>query len=589
MGRAQRSPSVMKAAEVAVIPHVPVILFIGGPGGGKTRHAARVANALADQGLVHICMPDVIRSALAKYKDHYSEWKTANDHYLRGELIPNHLALALVKAEMGRHPEASAFFLEGFPREARQVEDFEREVKSVNMALILDYDEKTLREHMEKRGMGMEIIDQRIKEFKQKTLPSAKYFDDQRLLHLIPGEKDDHTIFERLRDLVRKAMSTGVPILNTPSQSHSRNEVIQNDLDSVKVGASRPQSVASPQPPQSVTSPQPPQSVASPQPPHSNEIMANGPEHTPPQAHTSAETANERPPTMANHTEPTQEVHVPVAEVAAAAVAEEPVVRQATSSSRNEAAPIQETVQSSQINETVARSISPVVVNAEVAAPRASPAPPRSESAVPNGSLTPPKTGASRTSASDNLPTGLPTNAPVLLIIGAPGAQKSDIAKRIAQKYEGFLLLSMGTLLRAKVSAESGDELWQRVARKMDQGEPVPMKLCRELLYHQLHREGKSSWGFVIEGYPRTEAQLADIQAVLGKLDLAILIDCTEQFCLDTIAKRYQDGSGGRPDDSPNVVKTRMALFKQNTLPMLKSLDEKGILRVVSVAFPKYT
>ncbi|EYC41551.1 hypothetical protein Y032_0565g8 [Ancylostoma ceylanicum] len=485
MGRAQRSPSVMKAAEVAVIPHVPVILFIGGPGGGKTRHAARVANALADQGLVHICMPDVIRSALAKYKDHYSEWKTANDHYLRGELIPNHLALALVKAEMGRHPEASAFFLEGFPREARQVEDFEREVKSVNMALILDYDEKTLREHMEKRGMGMEIIDQRIKEFKQKTLPSAKYFDDQRLLHLIPGEKDDHTIFERLRDLVRKAMSTGVPILNTPSQSHSRNEVVQNDLDSIKVGASRPQSVASPQPPQSVASPQPPQSVTSPQPPYSNDTMPNGPEHTLVQPHTSTEVVNERPPTMTNHIEPPQEVHMPVAEVAAPAVAAAAVVRETTSSSRNEQneeKPIQETLHSSQINETVVRSISPVAVNAEVAVPRSSPAHPRSESSVPNGSLTPPKTAASRTSASDNLPTGLPTNAPVLLIIGAPGAQKSDIAKRIAQKYEGFLLLSMGTLLRAKVSAESGDELWQRVARKMDQGEPVPM-VSHDLLH----------------------------------------------------------------------------------------------------------
>lgn len=45
-----------------------------------------------------------------------------------GELIPNHLALALVKAEMGRHPEATAFFLEGYPREARQVEDFEKQV-----------------------------------------------------------------------------------------------------------------------------------------------------------------------------------------------------------------------------------------------------------------------------------------------------------------------------------------------------------------------------------------------------------------------------------------------------------------------------
>lgn len=45
-----------------------------------------------------------------------------------GELIPNQLALTLLKAEMGRHPDAMGFFLEGYPREARQVEDFERQV-----------------------------------------------------------------------------------------------------------------------------------------------------------------------------------------------------------------------------------------------------------------------------------------------------------------------------------------------------------------------------------------------------------------------------------------------------------------------------
>lgn len=53
------------------------------------------------------------------------------------------------------------------------------------MALILDYDEATLRRHMETRGLSVEMIDARIREFKQKTLPSAKYFDDQRLLHLV--------------------------------------------------------------------------------------------------------------------------------------------------------------------------------------------------------------------------------------------------------------------------------------------------------------------------------------------------------------------------------------------------------------------
>lgn len=49
--------------------------------------------------------------------------------YVLGELIPNNLALGLVKAEMSKHQDAKAFFLEGFPREARQVENFEREVK----------------------------------------------------------------------------------------------------------------------------------------------------------------------------------------------------------------------------------------------------------------------------------------------------------------------------------------------------------------------------------------------------------------------------------------------------------------------------
>lgn len=51
--------------------------------------------------------------------------------------------------------------------------------------MILDYDEDTLRKHMQSRGLSSEVIDRRINEFRQKTLPSAKYFDDHRLLHLV--------------------------------------------------------------------------------------------------------------------------------------------------------------------------------------------------------------------------------------------------------------------------------------------------------------------------------------------------------------------------------------------------------------------
>lgn len=48
-----------------------------------------------------------------------------------GELIANNLAQEIVKAEMGRFPKASAYFLEGFPREAKQVEDFEKNVRII--------------------------------------------------------------------------------------------------------------------------------------------------------------------------------------------------------------------------------------------------------------------------------------------------------------------------------------------------------------------------------------------------------------------------------------------------------------------------
>lgn len=51
---------------------------------------------------------------------------------------------------------------------------------------------------------------------------------------------------------------------------------------------------------------------------------------------------------------------------------------------------------------------------------------------------------------------------------------KNEVAKRIIQKYDGFVLLSMGELLRKSVGDQPDDELWKRVNGKIDEGEPVP-------------------------------------------------------------------------------------------------------------------
>ncbi|ULT81218.1 hypothetical protein L3Y34_011240 [Caenorhabditis briggsae] len=528
-----RVPSVTRAAEVAKIPDVPIILFMGGPGGGKTRHAARVADSLADSGLVHICMPDVIRTALGKYKDKYQEWKDANDLYMRGELIPNELALNLLKAEMGRFPDALGFFLEGYPREARQVEDFERQVKSVNMALILDYDERTLRDHMERRGLGMEIIDQKIKEFKQKTLPSAKYFDDQKLLHLIPGEKDDQVIYEKMRGLVLKAMETGVPVLAAlPPMGADRSHLI---------------------------SPQAAEPVV-PSPIMAESELANMSLDTNVVNHESI-----------NHDLSTSAIREP------RSVAQPPPHSSGSGAPNGDVephAPDTPAVQTPDESRATSTARSRESARKEITAtPDRTPTGESAKNHSSNGTLD------TASVAELGEPVGLPNNAPVILVLGAPGSQKNDISRRIAQKYDGFTMLSMGEILRKKINNEKNDEMWEKVATKMNKGDAIPTKLCRQVLYEELHSRGSSNWGYVIEGYPKSPDQLVDLEHALQRTDLAILIDCTEQFCVEVINRRGQENK--RSDDDPEAVRARMEYFKKNTLPMLKTLDDKGKLRVV--------
>lgn len=74
---------------------------------------------------------DLIRTAISRYKDKRPEWRAASELHKRGELIPNELAQQLVIAELGKYPNARAFFLEGFPREAHQVEEFEKNVNNL--------------------------------------------------------------------------------------------------------------------------------------------------------------------------------------------------------------------------------------------------------------------------------------------------------------------------------------------------------------------------------------------------------------------------------------------------------------------------
>uniref|UniRef100_A0A1I7VFG6 Bm3343 n=1 Tax=Loa loa TaxID=7209 RepID=A0A1I7VFG6_LOALO len=633
--------SVMKTTDATLIPDVPIILFMGGPGGGKTRHAARVQEVLSKFGLVHICMPDVIRAAIAEYQNTDVEWKEAAQRYQRGELIPNNLALGLVKAEMSKHRNAKAFFLEGFPREARQVENFEREVRPVNMAMILDYDEDTLRQHMESRGLNIEVIDAKIREFKLKTLPSAKYFDDQRLLHLIPGEQTDQWIFERMKLLIQRAMELGVPVTTSKVASRAGSPLQRPDTVATVTQAAAivEAAVATAQISENQLRPATKTEVRENE--QKEDLRQTSAAETEAEPATSAlnspvtardilntttsasekptpETPaeNEKPLTaskressskgnVVNKSKPDEIKTVPTIGAATGAEARErPQISETTGEAATQSTPIMPNATNDASNMEVSpqtssrpntkktlnkmsRTISQTSKSSEMSHRSIYSAKSKNQSVHSNKSENqlaggPSSDSKSNTSVVDNrFPPGLPNNALAIVIVGPPGSNKAEISKRIARRYDGFMYLSMGDLLRKEVRSNADDQLWQRIGKKIDAGEPVPTKICRELLYSKIYEEDNISSGYVIEGYPRAKNQAVDFENQTNRLALVVLIDCTEEFCTKTIEKRKKDEVVVRPDDNSEAINARLQMFKQNTLPMLKYFDDKGKLKVV--------
>ncbi|GLH10680.1 Adenylate kinase [Gryllus bimaculatus] len=87
---------------------------------------------------------------------------------------------------------------------------------------------------------------------------------------------------------------------------------------------------------------------------------------------------------------------------------------------------------------------------------------------------------------------------------GGPGSGKGTQCERIVKKY-GYTHLSTGDLLRDEVN--SGSARGANLNETMQKGELVPMTVVLDLLKEAMLANLSSSKGFLIDGYPREEAQ----------------------------------------------------------------------------------
>jgi len=188
-----------------------------------------------------------------------------------------------------------------------------------------------------------------------------------------------------------------------------------------------------------------------------------------------------------------------------------------------------------------------------------------------------------------------------LVFLGPPGAGKGTQAKSVAARYD-VPHISTGDMLREAL--RNGTPLGLKAKEYMDGGLLVPDDVVVGIVKDKLE---SISDGFLLDGFPRTVAQAEALDAILAesgeKLDSVVYFDVDEDAVVRRLSGRRTcrscganyhvqamppktegvcDKCGGdlyqRDDDKPEVVRERLAVYREETAPLIEYYQEQRLL-----------
>jgi adenylate kinase len=161
-----------------------------------------------------------------------------------------------------------------------------------------------------------------------------------------------------------------------------------------------------------------------------------------------------------------------------------------------------------------------------------------------------------------------------LLFIGPPGAGKGTQAELVAVSL-GIPHVSTGEMFRHNVA--NGTDLGAQVEAIMAAGDYVPDELTVAMLADRISRPDAAG-GYILDGFPRTEAQVASLDGLIGEdgLDRVVVFEVDE----DELIKRML--SRGRADDTTETIRNRFKVYAEQTQPLLDIYGERNLTVSVS-------
>lgn len=184
-----------------------------------------------------------------------------------------------------------------------------------------------------------------------------------------------------------------------------------------------------------------------------------------------------------------------------------------------------------------------------------------------------------------------------IILLGAPGAGKGTQATKISDKY-GMPHISTGDIFRENIKNQT--EIGVLAKSYIDKGQLVPDEVTCKIVEERLSRPDCLEKGYLLDGFPRNVAQaealdkITKIDAVVNiNIDFSLLMnrlcgrrvcrECGESYHVSTLNGATTCARCGgelyqRKDDNPETVESRLAVYNEQTAPLIDYYTRKGLI-----------
>ena len=163
--------------------------------------------------------------------------------------------------------------------------------------------------------------------------------------------------------------------------------------------------------------------------------------------------------------------------------------------------------------------------------------------------------------------------------MGPPGAGKGTQAKYVADHF-GIPAISTGDIFRANVTR--GTELGVEAKKFMDAGDYVPDEITNLMVRNRID-EPDAEPGFLLDGYPRTLAQVEELDMMIAhtghRLDAVVVLTVDSEEIVQRLLRRAE--TEGRADDTEEVIRRRQDIYLEETEPLIAVYKGRGLVHEI--------